>query len=197
MKGILKDVEIPEMTIPAIIVDFANLNQCLPWKSTVRFHYKYFKRVCKAHTSTDFALFLKEEFLYCCHSFAKRMEAVFLQNKASWQDAFLQKVLADTKEGQRAFALLDLSAVGEQFSQFLPNNLICECDHEEDEVCISTHSYNCHHHHHHHLASTLILTILPLWKWCLKHFHQTVEQVKSEFPYQSGLEINGNPLTNG
>lgn len=30
MKGILKDVEIPEMTIPAIIVDFANLNQCLP-----------------------------------------------------------------------------------------------------------------------------------------------------------------------
>ena len=92
-KGILKDVEIQEMTIPAIIVDCAYLNQCFTCRSTVRFHYKYFTRVCKAHTTTDFALFLKEEFLYamyCCHSFAKRMEAVFLQNKESWQDASLQ-----------------------------------------------------------------------------------------------------------
>ena len=57
--------------------------------------------------------------MYCCHSFAKRIEAVFLQNKESWQDAFLQKVLADMKEGQGDFAVLDLSTVGEQFSKFL------------------------------------------------------------------------------
>ena len=139
-KGILKDVEIQEMTIPAIIVDCAYLNQCFTCRSTARFHYKYFTRVCKAHTTTDFALFLKEEFLYpmyCRHSFAKRIEAVFLQNKESWQDAFLQKVLADMKEGQGDFAVLDLSTVGEQFSKFLSNNLVCDCDHEEDEARIS------------------------------------------------------------
>ena len=81
------------MTIPAIIVDCAYLKHCFTYRSTVRFHFKYFTLVCKAHTITDFALFLKEEFLYamyCCHSFAKRMEAVFLQNKESWQDASLQ-----------------------------------------------------------------------------------------------------------
>ena len=139
-KGILKDVEIQEMTIPAIIVDCAYLNQCFTCRSTTRFHYKYFTRVCKAHTTTDFALFLKEELLYpmyCRHSFAKRIEAVFLQNKESWQDAFLQKVLADMKEGQGDFAVLDLSTVGEQFSKFLSNNLVCDCDHEQDEAGVS------------------------------------------------------------
>ena len=55
-KGILKDVEIQEMTIPAIIVDCAYLNQCFTCRSTARFHYKYFTRVCKAHTTTDFAV---------------------------------------------------------------------------------------------------------------------------------------------
>ena len=77
--------------------------------------------MCKAHTTTDFALFLKEEFLYpmyCCHSFAKRIEAVVLQNKESWQDAVLQKVLADMKEGQGDFAVLDLSTMGNSFLSF-------------------------------------------------------------------------------
>ena len=75
--------------------------------------------------------------MYCCQSSAKRIEAVFLQNKESWQDAFLQKVLADMKEGQGDFAVLDLSTVGEQFSKFLSNNLVCDCDHEEDEARVS------------------------------------------------------------
>ena len=105
-----------KFTVPAIIVDCAYLNQCFTCRSTVRFHYKYFTRVCKAHTTTDFALFLKEEFLYpmyCCHSFAKRIKAVFLQNKESWQDAFLQKVLADMKEGHGDFAaVLDYEYCG-------------------------------------------------------------------------------------
>ena len=56
--------------------------------------------------------------MYCRHSFAKRIEAVFLQNKESWQDAFLQKVLADMKEGQGDFAVLDLSTVGNSFLSF-------------------------------------------------------------------------------
>ena len=83
---------------------------------------------------------MKEEFLYpmyCCQSFAKRIEAVFLQNKESWQDAFLQKFLADMKEGQGDFPVLDLSTVGKQFSKFFSNNLVCECDHEEDEARVS------------------------------------------------------------
>ena len=71
--------------------------------------------------------------MYCCQSFAKRIEAVFLQNKESWQDAFLQKFLADMKEGQGDFPVLDLSTVGKFFS----NNLVCECDHEEDEARVS------------------------------------------------------------
>ena len=94
------------MTIPAIIVDCAYLNHCFTYRSTVRFHYKYFTLVCKAHTTTDFALFLKEEFLYaiyCCHSFAKRMEAVFLQNKESWQDASLQIGSCLYERGTRRF----------------------------------------------------------------------------------------------
>lgn len=44
-EGILKDVEIKEMTIPAIIVDCVYLNQCFTCRSTVRFHYKYFTLV--------------------------------------------------------------------------------------------------------------------------------------------------------
>ena len=75
--------------------------------------------------------------MYCCQSFAKRIEAVFLQNKESWQDAFLQKFHADMKEGQGDFPVLDLSTVGKQFSKFFSNNLVCECDHEEDESRVS------------------------------------------------------------
>ena len=75
--------------------------------------------------------------MYCCQSFAKRIEAVFLQNKESWQDAFLQKFLADMKEGQGDFPVLDLSTAGKQFSKFFSNNLVCECDHEEDEARVS------------------------------------------------------------
>ena len=41
------------------------------------------------------------------------------------------------KEGQGDFAVLDLSTVGEQFSKFLSNNLVCDCDHEEDEAHVS------------------------------------------------------------
>ena len=96
--------------------------------------------MCKAHTTTDFALFLKEEFLYpmyCCHSFAKRIEAVFLQNKESWQDAFLQIGSCRYERGTRDFAVFDLSTVGEQFSKFLSYNLVCECDHEEDKARVS------------------------------------------------------------
>ena len=33
--------------------------------------------------------------------------------------------------------MLDLSTVGEQFSKFLSNNLVCDCDHEEDEAHVS------------------------------------------------------------
>ena len=75
--------------------------------------------------------------MYCCQSFAKRIEAVFLQNKESWQDAFLQKFLADMKEGQGDFPMLDLSTVGKQFSKFFSNNSVCECDHEEDKARVS------------------------------------------------------------
>ena len=94
-KGILKDVEIQEMTIPAIIVDCAYLNQRFTCRSTARFHYKYFTRVCKAHTTTDFALFLKEEFLHpmYCHSFAKRMKLCFYKTKNLGKMRFCKRFL--------------------------------------------------------------------------------------------------------
>ena len=41
------------------------------------------------------------------------------------------------KEGRGDFAVLDLSTVGEQFFNFLSNNLVCECYHAEDEARIS------------------------------------------------------------
>ena len=74
--------------------------------------------------------------MYCCQSFAKRIEAVFTKQRILAR-CVSAKFLADMKEGQGDFPVLDLSTVGKQFSKFFSNNLVCECDHEEDKARVS------------------------------------------------------------
>ena len=61
----------------------------------------------------------------------------FYKTKNLGKMRLCKQVLADMKEGQGDFAVLDLRTVGEQFFKFLSNNLVCECYHAEDEARVS------------------------------------------------------------